>query len=61
MNLVNYKDNASSPCKRSTLLWCHLVLSAVSPLRKANFDGASFDFAILIMLSHTSAVVKFEK
>lgn len=38
-----------------------LVLSAVSPFRKANVDGRSLDLAISITLSHCSAVANLGK
>ena len=38
-----------------------LVLSAVSPLRKARPDGLRRDFANLIMLVHCCGVAKFGK
>lgn len=45
----------------SNLVLTPWVLSIVSPFLKANLDGRSCAFAILIILSHCSAVAKLEK
>lgn len=47
--------------QRKYLVLIPLVLSAVSPFRKAKDDGLSFDFAVWIMFSHCSGVAKLGK
>lgn len=56
-----YCTEKGNESEMACLVLVPLVLSVVSPFRKAKVDGFNLDFAILMMLSHCSGVAKFGK